>query len=173
MRSENTVKEPDNQTSQRFIRETACAPNHGKYVLWWYTHVRVYCSQISEVNPTLADFNVYLLFLLTRREEVSQAAQKAPHAPIVFFLIQQFVERTEELENWLGEADEIIRYQRLGKKKKKRNVEWQMLIWKKTHRKIWVSLTWRNCSTDILVSSSHSPLDPSSARIVGKLVESW
>lgn len=120
MRSENTVKEPDNQTSQRFIRETACAPNHGKYVLWWYTHVRVYCSQISEVNPTLADFNVYLLFLLTRREEVSQAAQKAPHAPIVFFLIQQFVERTEELENWLGEADEIIRYQRLGKKKKKK-----------------------------------------------------
>ncbi len=47
---------------------------------------------------------------MTWSQEVSQTAQQAPHASIVFFLIQQFVERAEELKNRLSVADQIIRH---------------------------------------------------------------
>lgn len=52
---------------------------------------------------------LHLFFLLTWSQEVGQTTQQAPHAFIMFVLIQQFVKRAEELKNRLSVADHIIR----------------------------------------------------------------
>lgn len=59
---------------------------------------------------------LHLFFLLTWSQEVSQSAQKAPHAPIMVIFIQQFVKRAEELKNRLGVSNQIVRNQLLEKK---------------------------------------------------------
>ncbi len=46
---------------------------------------------------------------MTWSQEVGQAAQKAPHASVMFLLVQQFVKWTEELKNRLSVADQIVR----------------------------------------------------------------
>lgn len=52
---------------------------------------------------------LHLFFLLPRSQEVSQTTQKAPDTLIMYILIQQLVERAEELENRLAVADHVIR----------------------------------------------------------------
>lgn len=52
---------------------------------------------------------LYLFFLLTWSQEVGQTTEEAPNASVVLILIQQCVERAEELEDRLSVSHHIIR----------------------------------------------------------------
>lgn len=63
----------------------------------------------------------YPIFILTWSQKVGQSAEKTPHAPVGFLLIQKFIKWTQKLKNRSSVAGLTIRDQFL--KEKLHNVE--------------------------------------------------